>query len=248
MSAVWTCEQVQENAAELSLGLTVGPARADALAHLERCDACRSLVGDLTRVVDHLLLTGPVEEPPHGFEGRVLERLESTAAAAGGAVPLAATPPRRRHRPRRAVPTRPPGTPRRHTARLAALAAAVVLVLAGAVVLVRDRPTTTSNEAVREAPMVTPEGKNVGKVDLGGYPSTVFVALPGWYWGSGSATPVYRLRVVLADGSRRDLGPVALDAGGVWGQVTNFDPDTVRSVALLDASGHQLCHAHLTTT
>jgi len=248
MSGAWTCEQVQENAAELALGLTVGPERADALAHLERCDACRALVGDLTRVVDHLLLTGPVEEPPPGFEVRVLERLAVAQSATGGAVPLAATPTRRRHRPRRATPDRPAVAPRRHTARLAALAAAVVLVLAGAVVLVRGRPRTTSSEAVREAPMVTAEGKKVGKVDLGGYPSTVFVALPGWYWGSGSATPVYRLRVVLADGSRRDLGPVHLDAGGVWGQVTTFDPDTVRSVALLDASGHQLCHAHLTTT
>ena len=159
MSGAWTCEQVQENAAELALGLTVGPERADALAHLERCDACRALVGDLTRVVDHLLLTGPVEEPPPGFEVRVLERLAVAQSATGGAVPLAATPTRRRHRPRRATPDRPAVAPRRHTARLAALAAAVVLVLAGAVVLVRGRPRTTSSEAVREAPMVTAEGK-----------------------------------------------------------------------------------------
>ncbi len=113
MSAAWTCEQVQENAAELALGLTVGP-RADALAHLERCDACRVLVGDLTRVVDHLLVTGPVEEPPPGFEVRVLERLAGTPAATGGAVPLAATPPRRRHRPRRATPDRSPAAPAPH--------------------------------------------------------------------------------------------------------------------------------------
>ena len=252
MSAAWTCEQVQDSAAELALGLTVGADRADALAHLERCEACRELVADLTRVVDHLLLVGPVEEPPPGFEVRVLDRLAG-ASTASGSVPVAPAPapaaPRRQHRPRqpRRRQPRPAGVGRRrHTARLAALTLAVLLVLGGAVFLVRDRPNGRSNAALREAPMVTPSGKNVGKVDIGGAPATVFVALPGWYWGS--TTPTYRLRVVLTDGSHRDLGPVALDEGGTWGQLTTLDPATVRSVAMVDASGHELCHARLVRT
>ncbi len=69
-------DHVQEAAAELALGLLSGPERADALAHLETCAACRTTVEELADVADGLLLLGPETEPPAGFEQGVLARLD----------------------------------------------------------------------------------------------------------------------------------------------------------------------------
>ena len=69
-------ERVQESAAELALGLLSGPERADALAHLETCAACRTTVEELADVADRMLLLAPEAEPPVGFETGVLARLD----------------------------------------------------------------------------------------------------------------------------------------------------------------------------
>ena len=79
-----TCAEVEELAAELALGGVGGAERAAALAHLARCDACRTLVDQLARAADTLLLLAPAVEPPAGFESRVLARI----AAAAEPVPL----------------------------------------------------------------------------------------------------------------------------------------------------------------
>src|ERR1700684_3379779 len=58
------CAGFADVAAELALGALTGRERAEALAHLDRCAACRKHVRQLT-----------AEAPPPGFETRVLERL-----------------------------------------------------------------------------------------------------------------------------------------------------------------------------
>jgi hypothetical protein len=63
---------VEALAAELALGGVSGAERAAALAHLTGCDACRTLVDELARAADGLLLLAPAVEPPPGFESRVL--------------------------------------------------------------------------------------------------------------------------------------------------------------------------------
>ena len=73
------CEDLRDVAPELALGLVTGPERADALDHLAGCSACRALVDDLARVADGLLVLAPPDEPPAGFEGRVLARLTPPA-------------------------------------------------------------------------------------------------------------------------------------------------------------------------
>lgn len=85
-----TCAEVEELAAELALGGVAGAERAAVLAHLAGCDACRTLVDQLARAADNLLLLAPALEPPPGFESRVLARI----AAAAEPVPL--RPSRRR--------------------------------------------------------------------------------------------------------------------------------------------------------
>jgi len=71
-----SCEEVRALAPELALGIADGKERADALAHLASCAACRGHLAELTDVADDLLALTPPEEPPVGFETRVLTELE----------------------------------------------------------------------------------------------------------------------------------------------------------------------------
>jgi hypothetical protein len=68
------CEEVRRLAPELALGITTGDERADALAHLAGCPDCRRYVSEMSGIADEVLLLAPVQEPPGGFEGRVLQR------------------------------------------------------------------------------------------------------------------------------------------------------------------------------
>ena len=75
-----TCAELHDVAAELALGALTGRERAAAIAHLEKCKACREDVRQLTVVGGRLLELLPPAEPPVGFEIRVLERLGVRAA------------------------------------------------------------------------------------------------------------------------------------------------------------------------
>jgi Putative zinc-finger len=75
MSTRTGCDKVREVAPELALGIADGKERAEALAHLASCAACRSYLAELTDVADDLLALTPSEEPPVGFETRVLTEL-----------------------------------------------------------------------------------------------------------------------------------------------------------------------------
>ena len=69
------CAEFAGVAAELALGVLTGRERARALAHLDRCDACREDVRQLTVTGEELVGLLPAIEPPAGFETRVMERL-----------------------------------------------------------------------------------------------------------------------------------------------------------------------------
>src|ERR1700746_2945398 len=99
-----SCAEFHDSAAELALGVLTGRERAEALAHLDHCEACREHVRPLTLSgaqmlgplpPDHgersreparqLTMTGeqmlgllPTAEPPAGFETRVMDRLGLT--------------------------------------------------------------------------------------------------------------------------------------------------------------------------
>jgi predicted anti-sigma-YlaC factor YlaD len=60
---------------ELALGALTGRQRARAIEHLERCDACRRRVGDMTGTAEQLLRLLPECEPPPGFAIRVASRI-----------------------------------------------------------------------------------------------------------------------------------------------------------------------------
>ena len=69
------CAEFADAAAELALGVLTGRERARALAHLDRCEACRENVRQLTVTGEELVGLLPAIEPPAGFETRVMERL-----------------------------------------------------------------------------------------------------------------------------------------------------------------------------
>ena len=75
------CAEFADVAAELALGVLTGRERAHALAHLDRCDACRENVRQLTVSGEELVGLLPAIEPPAGFETRVMERLGLGAPA-----------------------------------------------------------------------------------------------------------------------------------------------------------------------
>jgi hypothetical protein len=111
-----SCAEFHDSAAELALGVLTGRERAEALAHLDHCEACREHVRQLTMTSEQMLGLLPTAEPPAGFETRVMDRI---GLAAPAPQPL-------RHRRRR--PARGHGfSPRRVLA-----AAAVVVGLLGA--------------------------------------------------------------------------------------------------------------------
>lgn len=75
-----SCRQCRKLAAELALGVLPSVERARALAHLDRCTACRNLVSALTRTGDRLVELVPSAEPPAGFEDRVMAALVPSAS------------------------------------------------------------------------------------------------------------------------------------------------------------------------
>jgi hypothetical protein len=76
-----TCAELADVAAELALGVLTGRDRAVAIAHLDKCQACREHVRQLMETGEQLLELLPPAEPPAGFETRVLERLGLPAPA-----------------------------------------------------------------------------------------------------------------------------------------------------------------------
>lgn len=83
------CERLRELGAELALGVLPALERAEALAHLDGCPACRDHVEALTRTTDALLTLLPGTEPPLGFETRTVSRLLPGGAPAPAAHPAA---------------------------------------------------------------------------------------------------------------------------------------------------------------
>jgi hypothetical protein len=69
------CDETRELAAEIALGIADGEKRAEALRHLSTCEECRREVDQLSQVADDLLVVAPVEEPPAGFESRVVDAM-----------------------------------------------------------------------------------------------------------------------------------------------------------------------------
>lgn len=220
-----SCDQLHELGAELALDLLAGRERALALAHLNRCAACRDHVRSLTVVGDRLLGVVPGVEPPVGFEDRVLARLG-----------LAQAPARRR--------------PRWLPLAVAAAAVALVFGLGGWALgsLAHPAATVAAEPAAPAAPEValrvaTLHGagqRQVGQV-------FTYQGSPAWLYmtvstGGGNATVSCQL--ARRGGGYVPMGSFPLVNGqGSWGGQLPVDPGTVTGARLVSAGGAVLAEA-----
>jgi hypothetical protein len=239
------CAALAEAAPELALGILPGDERAAALAHLDRCPACRQHVGTLAGVTDQLLLLAPTAQPPAGFEQRVMASLDPGPAAA----PTDRVAPQRngqRNHQRNGQRDRQHGR-RRRTAVVGVAALALAACLAVALVVWRGGASPSPDLAAEQ--MRTANGAVVGQVFVHQVrPAVLFMSLPGWmqqvrsYGGSGDT---YSLRIERSDGPASVL-PVTLnglDRDASWARTLDFDPRTITSVAIVDSQGRIWCQA-----
>jgi hypothetical protein len=229
MTGEMGCEQVRELAAELALGIAAGDERDAALRHLNSCAACRRLVAELSSVGDELLQLAPEQEPPMGFESRVLAKL--------------AAPPRRR-----------PLQPLTRRSRWAMAAAAAVLVAAlgaGSVVVAtaddrrladsyRTALSTGEGSFFSAAPLQGPQGRIGSVFGYQGRPSWVMMTLQP----SAGQQGRYQVQVVTQDGRYLPLGEAVLSgAQRSWGAQLPVDLSAVRQVRCVGSDGRTVLTA-----
>lgn len=217
-----SCRACRELAAELALGVLPGVERAQALAHLDRCTACRHLVSALTRTGDRLVELVPSAEPPAGFEDRVMAALVPSAS-------------RRR---RWWVPA-------------AAVVVAIALLGGGWTLGRATRPGTalgagSATRAVLFAPL-TAGGQEVGQAFLyRGQPSWIYFSLDiDSDTKSGATTSgTVRCELVRRDGSTVPVGEFHLDKGyGGWGAPVTVDYSSLAAAQVIDSTGATLATA-----
>ena len=209
-----SCANAWETLPELALGIADGEERARALEHLAGCADCRRELEELSGLADELLALVPEQEPPPGFEGRVLKRLQLAQAPSR---------PRARRRPLR---------------RLSLVAAALAGAAAAAIVLTlsfsSDRRLASQYRAAlqgangqyfQSASLLAPNGRRVGTVfGYQGAPSWLFYVLD-----RGIGSGLYKEQIVTRSGRSITLPPFRLLAAS-WGVAT---PVAVRDIALV---------------
>jgi hypothetical protein len=218
------CEDLAEVAAELALGVLTGRERAQAIAHLDRCDACREHVRRLTLTGEDLLGLLPGIEPPAGFETRVMSRLGLAGERA-----------------------------RRPWTRwmLAAAAGTVIAAACGLGgwglrgAISSPPPASRAQASLYSAPLTTVSHLTAGNVFL-------YDGKPRWLYmsvkiGSGNGTVICQL--VGRDGHITTVGSFRLTGGyGYWASPDHVDPDAVKGARLTSMNGTVLATATFRAT
>jgi hypothetical protein len=222
-----SCPEFQDVAAELALGVLTGRERAQAMAHLDRCEACRENVRQLTLTGEGLLGLLPAIEPPAGFETRVLDRIGLAAPAPDPASAPALAPARQ---PRRL------GWSRRMLAAAAVTLAVVGAGLGGWAL----RSGGSSGASLQTAALESVAHQAVGKIYLyRGHPQWLYMSVS---MGSGQETVICQVRD--RDGRVTDVGSFRLTNGyGYWGSPAPGSPGSVTGARLVTAGGKVLASA-----
>jgi hypothetical protein len=226
------CEQFADMAAELALGVLTGRERAEAIAHLDGCEACRENVRQLTVTGEELLGLLPAREPPAGFEIRVMDRLG-----------MAAPRPRRSRRSRRSRWTRWSRT--RWMFAVAAVALAVVVSglggwgLRGVTAPLGD--SLSAGSLLSTASLVSASHQPVGKIFVyGGNPRWLYMSVDMDSGGTGTVT----CELVGQDGRVVLLGKFRLNGGyGSWGSPPPLERGPFTGARLVSSDGTVLATA-----
>jgi anti-sigma factor RsiW len=220
------CTEVRELIPELALGSLDGETRADVLAHIARCPACRAEARELADVVDGLSALAPDVEPPSGFADGVLDAI------------------RAEQMPRHA-PTAPPR--RWRTRQLVAAAVAAAMLGVGgtaAVVATRHEPSTdvTLNaRTLQVRPMIDTDNHTLGEA---------YVSSAGDPWvlvdvAYGLEADHYRLVGADASGWIVDIGAMR-PVGGRWAWAGRVDQVAkFTELRIVDDNGTVVCRASL---
>ena len=232
------CDELAGVAAELALGALTGRERADALAHLDRCEACREDVRRLTMTGEELFGLLPACEPPPGFEIGVMTRI-------GLIAPSPAVGPRigrMFHRGGNADGQTGrgwAGATRRMLAVAAVTLAVVGAGLAGGWGL-RFAASPPARSPLSSAALTSASHRAVGKI-------YVYDGSPGWLYMSvdlGSGNETVACRVAGADGHVTTVGSFRLAGGyGAWGGPDPGDDSLLTRAWLVSADGTVLATA-----
>lgn len=217
-----SCAEFADSAAELALGVLTGRERAEALAHLDHCEACREHVRQLAITGEQMLGVLPTAEPPAGFETRVMDRLGLTTQA-----PQPIRHPRRR-------PAWGHGfSPRRVLAAAAVVVALMVAAVGGWGLHAATTPADSS--ALTSATLVAASDHDpVGKV-------FVYNGQSKWLYmtvdlESGNDTVICQL--ISADGHITTIGAFRLaDGYGSWASPASTGNGTPVGARLVTANG-----------
>jgi hypothetical protein len=256
-----TCAELADVAAELALGVLTGRERAMAVAHLEKCDACREDVGQLMATGERLLELLPPVEAPAGFETRVLERLGLPAPTPARTPAEPSRIPRRDDSPPAKDGTRPgtsqpgappagpggtrrPGRVRRALASVAVGIAVVAAGLGGWRIGAGPSPAASSAaEPLTSATLLSAAHQDVGDIFL-------YSGAERWLYMSvelGAGNGTVRCQVVSTDGHVTTVGTFRLTGGyGGWGAPDPGNVGTLRGAQVLSADGTVLATATFT--
>lgn len=222
MGSEQQCDGVRELLPDLALGIADGEDRSRALEHAATCADCSRELGLLSAVADELLELAPAQEPPAGFEVRVL-----------GALP-------RTGRTRRSL---------RRPFAFMAVAFAAAAVTAGAMVWGTrdDRGLADHYRSV----LAEAHGSYFGATRLrdaaGAEGGTLFLYEGAPSWLVVTVRPPYarsveRAEVETRDGRRVALAWFGLDEG-TWGGAVPVALDAISHVRLLDGDGRVVLDA-----
>jgi hypothetical protein len=224
MSADERCEETRELLTEIALGIADGAERARVLEHVDDCADCRLELERQSAIADGLLVLAPEEEPPLGFELRVLRSIQPPAAQRGPIL--------------------------RRLAVVAAVAAAVAVTAGGMLLGFRDDRRVADQY---RATLAKAHGTYFGSVrlaDAAGRPGGVLFAYRGSpSWILVTVTPQYRASVERAElvdrsGRRIPLASFRL-ADGVWGGSLPVGLGDVAAVHLVGEDGRSALVAEL---
>lgn len=232
-----SCAEFADLAAELALGVLTGRERAEALAHLDQCQACSADVRQLTTAGEALLGLLPALEPPAGFETRVMARI---------GFPTAETESTLRKEKRGVIKLS------HRTKRMLAVAAAVAAAASagfGGWGLHAATSPSLASAATSQAPpelnsvsLLTADHKYAGELFLyNGDPRWMYMSVD---LGTAGRSATVICQLVSADGRVTTVGSFHLtDGNGAWGSPAWVGDGSPVGARLLAADGTVLASA-----